>query len=98
MYSANQHVWTSEVGIIEIGLSAYRVVGCPLFGGCLSIEVNGRTVRIVCYIVGVRWLGVSVKQDPLYFGVQISEDLDNDFLLQPFQGSHDKHTYTHHGD
>ena len=33
------------------------VAGCPLFRGCLSIEVNGRTVvtfRIVCYIVGVR--------------------------------------------
>ena len=22
----------------------YRVAGCPLFRGCLSIEVNGRTV------------------------------------------------------
>ena len=22
----------------------YEVVGCPLFRGCLSIEVNGRTV------------------------------------------------------
>ena len=35
----------------------YRVVGCPLFRGCLSIEVNGRTVwtfRIVPNIVGVR--------------------------------------------
>ena len=35
----------------------YGVAGCPLFGGCLSIEVNGRTVgtfRIVRYIVGVR--------------------------------------------
>ena len=34
----------------------YRVVGCPLFRGCLSVEVNGRTVgtfRIVRYIVGV---------------------------------------------
>ena len=89
------------MSIIEIGLSAYRVVVCPLFRDCLSIEVNGRTVgsfRIVCYVVGVRWLGVSIKQDPLYFGVQISEDLDNDFLLQPFQGSHGKHTCTHHGD
>ena len=35
----------------------YGVVGCLLFGGCLSIEVNGRTVGtfgIVRYIVGVR--------------------------------------------
>ena len=33
------------------------VAGCLLFRGCLSIEVNGRTVgtfRIVRYIVGVR--------------------------------------------
>ena len=27
----------------------YRVAGCPLFRGCLSIEVNGRTVGEVCY-------------------------------------------------
>ena len=36
----------------------YGVVGCPLFRGCLSIEVNGRTVGtfgIVRYIVGVRF-------------------------------------------
>ena len=35
----------------------YGVAGCPLLRGCLSIEVNGRTVRtfgIVRYIVGVR--------------------------------------------
>ena len=35
----------------------YRVAGCPLLRGCLSIEVNGRTVgtfRIVHYIMGVR--------------------------------------------
>ena len=32
----------------------YRVVGCPLLGGCLSIEVNGRTFKIVHCIVGVR--------------------------------------------
>ena len=34
----------------------YGVAGCPLFRGCLSIEVNGRTVgtfKIVSYIVGV---------------------------------------------
>ena len=35
----------------------YGVAGCPLFRGCLSIEVNGSaigTFRIVRYIVGVR--------------------------------------------
>ena len=42
----------------------YGVAGCPLFMGCLSIEVNGRTVgtfRIVRYIMGVHFSGVSVK-------------------------------------
>ena len=32
----------------------YKVVGCPLFRGCLSIEANGRTVKtfkIVRYII-----------------------------------------------
>ena len=36
----------------------YGVARCPLFRGCLSIEVNGRTVgtfRIVHYIVDVRF-------------------------------------------
>ena len=40
----------------------YRVAECPLFRGCLSIEVNGRaigTFRIVHYIVGVRYSGES---------------------------------------
>ena len=43
----------------------YGVAGCPLFRGCLSIEVNGRairTFRIVLYIVGVHYSGVSVKR------------------------------------
>ena len=43
----------------------YGVAGYPLFRGCLSIEVNGRTVgtlRIVHYIVDVRFSGVSVKR------------------------------------
>ena len=43
----------------------YGVAKCPLFRGCLSIEVNGKTVGtfgIVRYIVGVRFLGVSVKR------------------------------------
>ena len=42
----------------------YEVAGCPLFRGCLSIEVNGRTVgtfRIVRYIMSVHFSGVSVK-------------------------------------
>ena len=42
----------------------YGVAGCPLFRG-LSIEVNGMpvgTFRIVCYIMGVRYSGVSVKR------------------------------------
>ena len=40
----------------------YRVVGCPLFRGCLNIRVNGRrvgTFRMVCYVVGVHCRGVS---------------------------------------
>ena len=43
----------------------YGVAGCPLFRGCLSIEVNGRTVgtfRIVRYIVGVRCSGLSANR------------------------------------
>ena len=43
----------------------YGVTGCPLFRGCLSIEVNGRAVgtfRIVCYIMGVHYSGVSIKR------------------------------------
>ena len=41
---------------LQLGPRIHRVVGCPLFRGCLSIEVNGRTVgtfRIVRYIMGV---------------------------------------------
>ena len=44
--------------------SAYGVVGCLLFRGCLSTEVNVRTVGtfgIVCYTMGVRCWGVSAK-------------------------------------
>ena len=42
----------------------YNVAGCQLFRGCLNIEVNGRAVgtfRIVHYIVGVCYSGMSVK-------------------------------------
>ena len=48
----------------------YGVAGCPLFRSCLSIEVNGRTVgnfRIVHYIVGVCFSGVSVKRGSTVF-------------------------------
>ena len=34
----------------------YGVVGCPLFRGCLSTEVNGRTVgtfRIIHHVMGI---------------------------------------------
>ena len=52
----------------------YGVAGCPLFRGCLSIEVNGMpvgTFRIVRYIVGVRYSGVSAIQGcPLFRGVR----------------------------
>ena len=43
------YIWDREI---------YGVAACPLFRGCLSIEVNGRTVGtfgIVHYIVGVRF-------------------------------------------
>ena len=43
----------------------YGVAGCLLFRGCLSIEVNVRTVgtfRLVRYIVGVRFSGVFSKR------------------------------------
>ena len=38
----------------------YGVAGCPLFRGCLSIEVNGRTVGTF-RIMGVCFSGVSIK-------------------------------------
>ena len=43
----------------------YGVAECPLFRGCLSIEVNGKTIgtfRIVCYIMSVYLSGVSFKR------------------------------------
>ena len=43
----------------------YGVAWCPLFRGYLSIEVNGipvGTFRIVRYIMGVCYSGVSVKR------------------------------------
>ena len=52
------HNWDRE------NFPLYRVAGCPIFRGCLSIEVNGRAVgtfRIVRYILGVHYSGVSVK-------------------------------------
>ena len=56
-----------SIACIQLGLQKLSVIrssGCPLFRGCLSIEVNERTVgtfRIVCYIVGVHCSGVSIK-------------------------------------
>ena len=48
----------------------YRVAGCPLFRGCLSIEVNGRTVgtfRIVHYVSWVSAIqGCPLSGVPLY--------------------------------
>ena len=40
----------------------YGVAGCPLFRGCLSIEVNGRAVGTFRYIMGVHYSGVSIKR------------------------------------
>ena len=60
----------------------YGVAGCPLFRGCLSIEVNGRAVgtfRIVRYIVGVCYSGVSVKR-----GSTVNDFLD---MKQPQEQS-----------
>ena len=37
-------------------------MGCPLFRGCLSIEVNGREIGIVHYSKGVHFSGVSIKR------------------------------------
>ena len=46
-------------------LTVVQTVGCPLFRGFLSSEVNGRTVGPFCYIVGVRCRGVSISGVPL---------------------------------
>ena len=57
-----------SVACVQLGREnclLYEVAGCSLFRGCLSDEVNGRgvgTFRIVCYIMGVRCSGVSIKQ------------------------------------
>ena len=54
----------------------YEVVRCLLFRGCLSIEVNGmavRTFRIVHYIVGVRYSGVSIKRGSTVYSMCISK-------------------------
>ena len=32
----------------------YGIAGCPLFRGCLSIEVNGKTVGTFRIVMGVR--------------------------------------------
>ena len=67
----------SLIGVVEYrnwdreNCPLYGVAGCPLFKGCLSIEVNGSTVgtfRIVRYIMCVRFSGVSVKVAEKSFG------------------------------
>ena len=40
----------------------YGVAGCPLCRGCLSMERQSGLFIIVRYIVGVHYLGVSVKR------------------------------------
>ena len=57
---------TACVQLGPLKLSVIRSSGMSTFRGCLSIEVNGRTVGtfiIVRYIMGVRFSGVSVKRD-----------------------------------
>ena len=60
------HTFNYDVTVSNgVNLCHPRVAGCPLFRGCLSIEVNERAVRtfiFVRYIVGVRYSGVSVKR------------------------------------
>ena len=54
----------------------YGVAGCPLFRGCLSIEVNGRTVGtfgIACYIVGVTVEGCPLSGVPLYVELNVHD-------------------------
>ena len=65
----------------------YGVAGCPLFRGCLSIEVNGRTVgtfRIARYIIDVRFSGVSVKRGSTV--LNIKNWVSGDCLLQLHTG------------
>ena len=48
----------------------YGVAGCPHFRGCLSIEVNGRTVRTFRIVSIILWMsaveGCPLSRDPLY--------------------------------
>ena len=46
----------------------YGVAGCPLFRGCLSIEVNGRTVRTFRF---VRYIWVSAVEGYPLSGVPL---------------------------
>ena len=66
----------------------YGVAGCPLLRGCLNIEVNGRAVgtfRIVCYIVGVRYSGVSVKRGSTVYRGSTVHNLEHTSLSQKQQ-------------
>ena len=63
----------------------YGVAGCPLFRGCLSIEVNGSAIgssRIVRYIVGVRYSGVSVKRGSTVDGIWKCTNKDCEVVRQ----------------
>ena len=57
-----------SIACVQLGprkLSVIQSSEVSAIQGCLNIEVNGRaigTFRIVCYIVGVRYSGVSVKR------------------------------------
>ena len=65
----------------------YGVARCPLFRGCLSIEVIGRAVgtfRIVRYIVGVCYSGVSIKRGSTVYTSQIASDAIWDKISEHF--------------
>ena len=71
----------------------YEVAGCPLFRGCLSIEVHGRTVgtfRIVCYTWVSAFQGCSLRGVPLYTTENTLNPLSASNLLiaKEFRTSH----------
>ena len=48
-YKTSAKLGSLSIVRIQLGhenFPLYRVEGCPLFRGCLSIEVNGRTVGL----------------------------------------------------
>ena len=65
MSAKSESLSTACVQLGPRKLSVIRSSGVSAIQGCLSIEVNGKaigTFRIVCYIMGVRYSGVSVKR------------------------------------